>query len=169
MINRDNWIGKNYSRLTAYNDIYEQVYWGRFIYNQASYNFQNEAFYDVIRNRNNFINDYNIKGKCHSDRVGTYVHFLRRKGWHNGYRLDHIESYDMIDGRILIVNSPYGESQEQDVMAINDGWTKIYRLYSPGGTTYIKTFEKSQFGNKYFTDATGRHDMTYQNSIPIDI
>jgi hypothetical protein len=153
------WHNKKYADITEHATIYRQVYWGQFVYDRNSPDYNHAEFTTIIRNRNSFINDYNINNKYNRRNISYFESYLRNGYSRRGYKIDHTESYETIDNRILIVNSPYAVSVEEEAMLVNDGWIKIYNIYAYNATTFIKTFDRNQFGTKYFTDANGRIAM----------
>ncbi len=118
-----------YYTRTKYPKIYNQTYWGHFGYDK-------EKGYDIIyENRNKFIEDYQIKNIYNDKRVRINNkirnELLKVKN-------DHNESYITKNKNILLVNSPYGVSDEEREILINNGWTEIYKLYSHTASTFIK-------------------------------
>lgn len=110
---------------TEHNKIYCQVYWSGHEYD--------DSMKEIINNRNNFIKDYDIKKIDKTKKTMKYCDMLNNK---DPYFCDHIESYKTNNNMTIILMSPYNNKDEQ--IYINDGWIKIYNMYSYGTTTYLK-------------------------------
>ena len=117
---------------TDYPEIYELTYWG---------NFEFPNYYstpEIINNRNKFIKDYDIE-KC----VLIKPEFIYEMVNRSTYKyLDHVECYKARNEYYVLISSPYTESHDQE--HLDDGWTKIYPLYSSktGDSTFIKIVNK---------------------------
>ena len=137
----------NYSDKTNYKNIYGHTYWGAFKV-EGKLNSNNDKFKKIINNRNSFITDYNIK-KCYSTntpvKLSTLVNYMRNDPKF-GSSIDHVEVYLQNDGNYLIVISPYYVSSEDTKNLIDDGWKKIYDLYSNSTTSFVKVIEKKNIG-----------------------
>ena len=111
----------HYSK-TNYPDIYYNTYWG---HNRCEYDDR------LFNNRNNFINDYNIKKY-----VSNRPNYIENEYKNLGRDADHMECYITNDDMyyILIV-SPYHDFEDENK---NYGWELIYNLYSMDSYTYMK-------------------------------
>jgi hypothetical protein len=132
----------SFSESTKHYNIYKNTYWGAFkTENETDKNGLNE----IINNRNDFINKYYILKHVskYPQYLINYIHYLNNDYKHNhGLRTDHIEIYTTYDRKFLIVNSPYGISEDEEIKFSNDGWTKIYNLYCSSAVTFIKEVDK---------------------------
>jgi hypothetical protein len=100
--------------------------------------------YPLITNRNQFVIDYSIKSKW--DRIPQYV--IEQCGLYDnqigrwcltGKLFDHIESYKTLDGRYVLVNSPYYPPNKEEKL-LELGWVRYINLYAPESiqsSTYI--------------------------------
>lgn len=115
--------------ITDYPKIYNKVYWGFFQITSES---------DIIENRNNFVEKYNIK-KCIEKRGRIFEKLERIVLKYEGeVRLDHLEYYMTEDKDFIVINSPY----IQDACYDEYKWKEIYKLYSHSAKTYIKFISK---------------------------
>jgi hypothetical protein len=125
---------------TKYKNIYKFTYWGNGGYDEDD-NITNQIHINnIINNRNNFIENYNVQNIIikKPQYLNKYLSELRN----NSYLYDHLEVYKIHNNQFLIVNSPYcaidGEQQ-----LLNNGWIKIYKLYSDVTSTFIKIIDKN--------------------------
>ena len=135
-------LGKTYRELTNYPKIYV-CYWGSFRETD-----NNKLSKEIIDNRNNFIEKYNIK--CSAKSIGfikKYYYYLYNERWREKgckLRVDHLELYKTNDNKYLYINSPYCVNEQEEQNLINDGWIKIEKLYSPMATTFLKYLDKEE-------------------------
>jgi hypothetical protein len=125
-----NRIYKQNYHATEYPEIYEQTYWGNFEYNPNHFTSTQE----IINNRNKFIKDY-----CIEKIVLIKPQFIREMVNRSKRKyLDHVECYKKSSGEYVLVSSPYTERYDKE--HIDDGWAKIYPMYSniTGDPTFIK-------------------------------
>lgn len=118
-----------YYTMTKYPRIYNKTYWGHFGYDKE------KGDNITFENRNQFIEDYQIKNIYNDKRV-RINNKIRNELLK--VRNDHNESYITKNKNILLVNSPYYVSDEEREILINNGWTEIYKLYSHTANTFIK-------------------------------
>jgi len=125
---------KYYSQLTKYPRIYNDVYWGNFVYEPSSVH--NMINGNIIENRNKFVEDYNIKSRPKNGIPykikEKYITTIQEK---EGKIFDHIEYYYTHDKKYILVSSPYNDKDE---IYSNLGWEKINKLYCTCASTYIK-------------------------------
>lgn len=118
-----------YADRTDYPRIYRDVYWGNF-----SGDYVTE---EIIKHRNEFVNDFGIKEKCR--KVPFYLHeFVRRKPG----LFDHTEFYETKDNKYVVVNSPYCFSSENEARLIEMGFAKYEQMYSKDATTFVIVIDK---------------------------
>lgn len=142
---------KHNFELTDYPKIFSETYWGNFRLKET------EEIWEVINNRNNFIEEYNIVLSTPSKPKGIpqYVskHLDRNSiteetaGIKKGL-LDHTEVYEN-DYQFILVNSPYRDNEEKfdDTSLLLQGWIKTYMLYHKDANSYIKTISKRKRNN----------------------
>lgn len=127
-----------YYEHTAYPHVYQHYYWGAFTYNPFTCR-------DVpFENRNKFIVDYNI---AHKPR-GSLVQFARiaydiRQLVHEVNKhdyFDHLEEYRTVDGKYILIVSPYAITPDGREVLTELGFQQIYNLYSDSATTWIRIF-----------------------------
>jgi hypothetical protein len=119
--------------LTNYPRIYGETYWGGFK-SDVNSKFANP---EIINNRNRFITDHNIvKSVTYCRTEPKFIYNLVDVNIH--YYLDHVERYRMANGDYILISSPYTDNYDKE--HIENGWTKIYPLYSSGKTdsTFMK-------------------------------
>jgi hypothetical protein len=122
----------HYYELTKYPRIYSKTYWGAFI------NDDNRLPLSIIENRNAFIKDFNIKGICTIPKRKYEIvrHLLDRN--QVSRHIDHTETYKTKDGNIVIVNSPYSVTCDDDEKELLDmGYQKYEKLYCTSARTYV--------------------------------
>jgi len=92
-----------YSDKTENKKIFKTTYWGNFSLKNRSDEDLKELD-EIVKNRNNFINDYNIKNIVNKRpvKLHEYIKELEQKN-----KLDHVEIYLTNDDKYLILNSPY--------------------------------------------------------------
>ncbi len=132
---------------THYKNIYKNTYWGSFEYLP---NIENIGNQNIINNRNDFINTYNIKNCKNNNpqKVAMYDFYLRNSYRSSGRRIDHLEIYILNNGDYLILNSPYCVNEAEKILFENDGWTKIYNLYAENAMSFIKIMSINMIENK---------------------
>jgi hypothetical protein len=113
--------------LTNYPAVFDGIYWGAFIYEKN----QHLITPEIITNRNQFVEEYNIKKR--KVNLPDYVdkHLKEMVGY-----LDHIECYITNDKKYVLISSPYTDSNNNDYL--NKDWKLIFNLYSKGSYTYMK-------------------------------
>lgn len=131
--------------LTKYPKIYGQTYWGGF---KKQLNDNDNNIEILINNRNNFIENYNIKKICNLKFIRKYVDHLRNLR-DKPYNIDHLETYETFDKKYIIINSPYNSSKDNEYTEnlLKEGWILINPLYSDHANTYIKFIDKSILKN----------------------
>jgi len=154
-----------YSDKTENKKIFKTTYWGNFSLKNRSDEDLKELD-EIVKNRNNFINDYNIKNIVNKRpvKLHEYIKELEQKN-----KLDHVEIYLTNDDKYLILNSPY----DPDEKKVPD-MQKIYCLYN-GANSYIKIVSKEDIKrkdknkNKYMTNFYNEHPELKNNKIECDI
>ncbi len=150
---------KSNGELTKYPNIFEGQYWSRGLFNDPDF--------EIIDNRNNFVEEFNITKDGYNvpEYVMHQIHpqYLFDKAFKNyihpntkalqirkyfddnnitsKFHMDHIEYYESNDYWIGIF-SPYVMTEEDDLSAINFGYEHYKTLYG-GAKTYIKKIPKS--------------------------
>ena len=123
---------KHFYEHTKYPKIYKKTYWGQF-----------EKFVDlnIINNRNEFIEDFNIDRKCKFTKKffknnPKFEHYMTNEP--NVF--DHTEAYRDNNNNYVIVVSPYGEC---DDFLFDLGFTRLYNLYSHSSYSYVICLDKN--------------------------
>ena len=131
-----------YYEATDFPTIYETVYWGNFKITE------NRDITEIVKNRNKFITDFNIKTtKFKNVILMRYIHHIIN---HNkDRRYDHLEEYKTHDDKYVLVNSPYDKTDKMKEILTNDGWIEIYNLYSQEAMTFIKILSKDELRSLY--------------------
>lgn len=126
--------------MTKHPKIYINTYWGNF--KSMGYIDTITNTRDVIANRNDFIEDFNIKSFGGCKTIYTFVDVMKR----NYNRIfDHCEVYKTNDRKYVLIISPYYDSNKNDSL-IEDfkeefGFNEIYTLYSTRTITMIKIID----------------------------
>lgn len=147
---------------TDYGDIFENSYWGRFVFEENTM-----ITNKIIDNRNNFVNEYNINS--YEKNPPQYLLFGYGKGENyipknintnrkeyledcvkiNSF-IDHPEVYKNKDNFILIF-SPYGKLNKEKIdLVTKNGWKRYKKLYAQEAETWIKLNpigERNQYCN----------------------
>jgi len=122
---------------TQYPKIYINTYWG-----SSPLNPSNGITQNIIINRNNFIQYYNIE-KCVT-RPPKYIERQVQNEIDLGI-CDHLEYYKTNDKRYIIISSPYKLIGETKIKTDNkynqNGWAQFTDLYSINTSTYIKILD----------------------------
>jgi len=128
-------VKDNYRNATKYPKIYT-CYWGGFSCKK------NKPSEDIISNRNRFVEDFKVQKRID---IPWYC---------NKYRsldLDHLELYLTKDDRgiyhYVLLNSPYGISPSMKNKMDDNGWIKLYKMYSYSAVTYYKIIKKTSLSN----------------------
>lgn len=118
--------------LTKYPTIYKKTYWGLGPHDGT-------ITTNVINNRNEFINKYDIKGCILHERPPIINMFISNM-LNSKYReyFDHIEVYKTNKSQYIIISSPYGDLD--DLYQFD----KIYPLYYNHATTFMKIIESHE-------------------------
>ena len=153
---------KSNGELTKYPNIFEGQYWSRGLFNDPDF--------EIIDNRNNFVEEFNITKDGYNvpEYVMHQIHpqyvfariqdnfqisdrytqkeldilaYMSYKNITSKFHMDHIEYYESNDYWIGIF-SPYVMTEEDDLSAINFGYEHYKTLYG-GAKTYIKKIPKS--------------------------
>lgn len=119
---------------TQYKNIYKKTYWGNCEYDNLGKSHESD---NIINNRNVFAKTYKIKNY-----IFDKPKYISEECDENKYKIDHIEIYTTEDNKYLIVNSPYYVSEKEEQILLNNGWEKIYKLYSTSAVTFIKIIEQ---------------------------
>lgn len=124
---------------TEHSKLYKQTYWGGFTVENANYDTE-----EIIRSRNAFVNDNNIKAvkTCPS----MLAHNKKTK------LFDHCELYQTDDGDLIMVNSPYGHDDIASELE-GLGFVEIAPLYHPNAKTFVNVFD-SMKAVKAFANST---------------
>ena len=128
----------NIYQMTKNKKMYENTYWGGIKYE--------DSMISIVDNRNKFITDYNLK-KCLNytktpKKLDKYVNNIKNNPDLYNY-IDHIEIYRLTDGNYLLLNSPYTTYEKCDKILMENGWTKIYKLYLPEASSFVKILDKN--------------------------
>jgi hypothetical protein len=123
-----------YYTQTDYPNIYKSTYWGAF---------KNDVKEEIIYNRNRFISDFNIQ--CYNNRYMSSLENILRESRNKLGRhlIDHVEHYKTYRNKsgffyYVIVISPYGVSERQEKNLLDDGWNKMYKIYTLNSHSYYK-------------------------------
>lgn len=117
------------AELTLYSDIYNNTYWGDFRHMKTS----NE----IHHNRDKFIMDYHILDSI------DYIPYSKKEKKIDKLRedksiyIDHLELYLTLTNEYILIISVINR-QFNDDDYFKRGFIKIYPLYMPGTTTYLK-------------------------------
>lgn len=119
--------------LTKYPNIYKKTSWGNYIHNESES--------DVISNRNQFVEDFNIRSYSKCRAISDFINKGKNSTVYFRF-FDHCEAYKMNDGRFILIVSPYSDSIK-DLGLCEDfkekfGFEEIYKLYHPQATTMVK-------------------------------
>lgn len=119
-----------FSELTKYPKIYENVYWG---------NFTGELNREILKNRNLFINNFNIKSQVKKTR--KLPQYLTKIADRNVQEyVDHAEYYITNDNNYyIILISPYNHVDKN--LVLQDGWIETDPMYSKNAYTFYKRIE----------------------------
>jgi len=120
-----------FSDLTKYPTQFKNSYWGCF---EAEINTQIND--DIIKNRNEFVEEFKIKIYSGGDRPSS-----------GNALFDRCELYKCERGYIY-VTSPY-HYREYDEIATEKGFAQYKKLYLPNAITYIKLFESKVEFNRF--------------------
>ncbi|GMF25768.1 unnamed protein product [Phytophthora lilii] len=122
-----------YCELTKYPKIYANTYWGRF---------DGKCDEEVISNRNEFTEEFGIKKQDMPKKLNMSI-FVLRNGIYWNY-IDHTECY--FNGKsYVVITSPYGTYEDEDVFMRATGFSKYKKLYSQDANTYIKVVQKTPY------------------------
>jgi hypothetical protein len=118
----------NYSNATKYPNIYT-CYWGNFSCKNK------KPSQDIISNRNRFVEDFKVQ-----------KHIVTP--WPNiSNCFDHKELYLIKDDRenyyYVLLNSPYYIEPSFKKKMEDNGWIKLYKMYSYSADTYYKIIKKT--------------------------
>lgn len=129
-------------KLTKYPNIFKNTYWGNLIISE-----RNEID-DIIKNRNNFVNENNIKQNKKSVPQKAINFFFKLDELNDFYLFDHIEVYKN-DEEYIIINNPYMTKDSEDYnKLINYGWKEIEKLYFDESITFMKKIKLLDIKNK---------------------
>lgn len=122
--------------LTKYPDVYKKTYWGR---SKFLFSDKNNV---VIKNRNSFINDYEIDINYKKKKptfLSNYTFELKNKYLTLG---DHPEVYKNKNGDWVLIVSPYSNCIDDTEFILKTGFKRIYTLYDESSVSYIKYISK---------------------------
>lgn len=125
---------KYYYEMTKYPKIFQQTYWGNFAIDLEN----DEIERDIIKNRNKFVEEYNIKNYDKDVMPLKIISPL----------FDHMELYKCKEGYVYIT-SPYSENSKAA------GRCKFYEyeeLYAYTAFTYIKKFKDKNEYKAFFNN-----------------
>ncbi len=130
-----------YAEMTNYPKIYNCTYWGRFKWGKhCESQKEEERMQEVIKNRNRFIDDCGIKKVLpyskQTKKLTAYVEWLKTRN-----QIDHLEIYLDKHNDYVLINSPYGNSDDQ----VPD-MQKFYTMYNDA-TTFVKILPKEELKN----------------------
>lgn len=132
---------KQYYEKTNYPKIYKKTYWGAFRDDK------NKVSNFVIYNRNRFIEDFNIQSYKRLVYLENIIEYYRKKIGH--LIIDHVEYYKTkkyVNGKFdcVLIISPYSVSPDEEKKILDNGWNKIYNMYSLTTKSYYKIPAKSE-------------------------
>lgn len=118
-----------YSSCTNHPELYDGCYWSNFIV-------ENEDMFalmqPIFENRNTFADRYALISQ--PDKVPEYVYEMAREQYSDG-KFDHVEFYKDINNDWIIVNSPYGNGNDE--WSAKNRWTKIEPIYNDHASSYV--------------------------------
>jgi len=128
----------SYSDKTDFPKIYANTHWGRFSLDNRS-NAELKQLEGIVKNRNKFINDYEIKKICPKEpkKLIEYIDKIKKTN-----KTDHLECYVNKDGNYVLLNSPY-VAEDEDMKDFD----KIYQLYN-GAQSFVKVITKEDLKKK---------------------
>lgn len=153
----------SYSSKTEYNKIFENTYWGKFSL-QGRKEEDIKELEEVVKNRNQFVKDYDIKKIVLKKpvKLREYITNMEKSNV-----LDHVEVYEQNNNNYLILNSPY----DPDEKKVPD-MEKVYKLYNHA-KSFIKIVKRDELkrNNKkdYMNAFYGRHQELKKNDIICDV
>jgi hypothetical protein len=124
-----------YYETTNYPKIYKNTYWGAFTDDKNKFsNF-------IIYNRNRFIEDFNVQSYKRLVHLENIIKYYEKK--FGNLIIDHVEYYKTkkyVNGKFdcVLIISPYNVSADQEKKLLDDGWNKIYHMYSLITKSYYK-------------------------------
>lgn len=119
-------------QLTNYPFIFKNTYWGNF----------NNANSNIIENRNRFVEEFKIKRYNYKIGHDLKLHY-------NDPIFDHVEFYNTIDGKIIIISSPYAPNVS-DAKYEYYGFNLYSQLYTTPAITYLKEFDNLKAYKSWF-------------------
>jgi len=129
---------KKFSDKTKHSKIYSNTYWGNFGLDKRSEEDLKELD-KIVENRNNFIDDYNIRKiitKC-PVKLSEFINILKETN-----KIDHLEIYETNDNNYILLNSPYDEKED-----VCPDMEKIYKMYNYANS-YIKVVQREELRRK---------------------
>ena len=119
---------KRYSN-TKYPNIFKDTYWGRGPSDDPF------SMNEIVLNRNNLVETYDIKKVLHS-----YPSYIKKEFELLGNYADHIECYITNNKNYILISSIYINSNI-NIDSIMKGWVSVDKLYSLSTITYMKLIE----------------------------
>lgn len=116
-----------YSDLTQYPQLYENTYWGNF---KAGKGYPNS---DIVNNRNEVAEQYSLLKNIMPR--PAYLQYLLDdlRSCENKY-LDHVETYEIPNKKVMIIVSPYRAPDVQ--LPPPRHWFTIPKIYSQSADSY---------------------------------
>ena len=137
----------NYEQ-TKYPKLFKDTYWGHHYY--GGHKIQ------IIENRNKFVIEYQIKKQSITIPYAQDIW----AAYDNGF--DHKEYYNLLDGRVLMLISPYkGQVNSDEKFEKNFkvlGYELIYPLYIEEANSYIKIFSSRKELNSFLKKWSNYND-----------
>lgn len=112
---------------TKYPKIFARAYWSAF---------QGEAKKEINDNRNDFVEEFGIKGHYKMPKY-MYKRLEHLMDHNTKLKIDHIETYKTNDNECVIINSPYYVTQQDEEALLSNGYVKYKPLYTNDAVTFI--------------------------------
>jgi hypothetical protein len=119
-----------HARLTDYEMMYEDIYWGKFQIHNAMQ--LPDQF--IVNNRNRFINDYSIQSPRKKPSMCELTEDDSRT---HKYKLDHREFYWSEEGEKISICS------HAEHVVMPPAWRRTYPMYSKDLVTWVKIISLS--------------------------
>lgn len=136
----------NYQLVDSYiQDLYSCTYWGNFEVNDKTV--KHTAHSDIIKNRNEFIYEYDIKDHLNGYiDIGAFISYGKNSNVKDFF--DHVEVYRNNNDDYVLITNPYINNisyYRESIFTSNFGFQRIYNMYSKDSYTYIKIGKQHDF------------------------